>query len=180
MYSLQDIGLHFDVVREIRILELWRKIESRELALAREKMQFEGYWVAFGCCQRDLNTKDVKKGQIQRTCNYKRENAVCRMLGSILDLVREIGILEMCRKVESRELALARENIQFAGCWVAWEIGILEMWRKIESRVALARENLQFAGCCVAGFDVVCVWERERDREREIQTCCHWEKSPNP
>jgi hypothetical protein len=52
------------------------------------------------------------------------------------------------------------------------EIGILEMCRKVESRIALARENMQFAGCCVAGFDVVsvCVREREREKHRPVAT----------
>jgi hypothetical protein len=59
---LQDVGLHLDLVREIGILEMCRKVESRELALAREKMQFAGCLVAFGSCQRDWNSRDVQKG----------------------------------------------------------------------------------------------------------------------
>ncbi len=54
--------MHLDLVREIGILEMCRKVESRELALAREKMQFAGCLVAFGSCQRDWNSRDVQKG----------------------------------------------------------------------------------------------------------------------
>jgi hypothetical protein len=55
---LQDVGLHLDLVREIGILEMCRKVESRELALASKR---EYSVCCMLGCMRDWNSRDVKK-----------------------------------------------------------------------------------------------------------------------